>query len=213
MNIQERRNDLLLAIAQENCLEYVETTIGSNGYPSHIEGAIIGFESFEQFSEIKSQYNLQSLYLTRREGNHLWNRGNVANIYTPFDVDADMFGEGYEIWYQWDSDRYKEYVLECVLDEFNEDLKKYNLNPKKMSLIDLLMGVERLNDSDEGILFDFNPIIKVLKNSVEILNAIEKLDSQEFGVLTNYNELYDAHLKLTTMHYCEDVYHNAIALK
>jgi hypothetical protein len=70
-----------------------------------------------------------------------------------------------------------------------------------------------LNDNDEGILFEFNPIIKVLKNSVEILNAIEKLDSKEFGVLTNYNELYDAHLKLTTMRYCEDVYHNAIALK
>ena len=67
MNIQERRKDLLLAIAQENCLEYVETTIGTNGFPSHIEGAIIGFESFEQFSEIKNQYNLQSLYCNNND--------------------------------------------------------------------------------------------------------------------------------------------------
>jgi hypothetical protein len=215
MNIQERKNEMLLNIAQENGLDYVETTIGLNGYPKQIKGAIIGFNDFEQFNDLRRQYNLSSVYLTRRCGNHLWNRGNEEYILTPFDVDESIFGDGYEIWYKGDAERYLEYVLECVLSEFKDDLKQFNIDVNKMPLSELFDKIIDLYNSDDEtyLEYDFNPIIKALRNCVEVLFAIEKLDSIEFGVLTCYNELYDAHLRLTTMSYTEDVYHNAIALQ
>ena len=47
MNNQEKRN-----LAEVEGLEFIETTSERNGYPSNLQGAIIGFESFKQAEEI-----------------------------------------------------------------------------------------------------------------------------------------------------------------
>ena len=68
-------------LAQFLGLDYVETTTGMNGYPEHIQNAIIS-ESIETLLETQTAledagYEVEQLYLHKKDGWNLWNRTNT----------------------------------------------------------------------------------------------------------------------------------------
>ena len=81
-------------IAEENDLQYIETTPERNGYPSKIKGAIIGFDNFDKAQEIADENGLSIEIFTKKDGWQLWYRtGN--NAYKEFKIDSSFYGEDY----------------------------------------------------------------------------------------------------------------------
>lgn len=213
METQERRNDLLLTIAQENGLEYVETTIGTNGYPSHIKGAIIGFENFEQFEYLRETHPiLESVYLTKREGHQLWNRGYCEYICEPFELNEDMFGCDYSLWHKGHEEVFADIVLDNIGWMFKEEIINEIAFDMSDRIEEYLMKVKKKHN-DEEYEFDLNPMIDYLEKALKSYNAIKNLKDNRHVVVTYENELYDANLEVCVMSYTEDVYQHAIALQ
>ena len=63
-------------IAETNGLTYIETTSGSNGYPSNIKSAIIGFETFAEAEKLADEHNLTIEFFKKKDGWQLWERTN-----------------------------------------------------------------------------------------------------------------------------------------
>ncbi|MDD2191850.1 MAG: hypothetical protein PHO12_04855 [Bacteroidales bacterium] len=115
MNIYEifaDKEELSLGeIADIEELEYVETTSGTNGYPQNIQGAIIGFEDWEQLEKIAIKYNLEAINLHRRDGWQLYERqGNASE---PYKNSSSDYGDDY-CEYD-DADAYQEQIMEDIL--------------------------------------------------------------------------------------------------
>lgn len=66
--------ELLETIAYEKGLEYIETTTGMNGYPQHIRGAIIGFDTFEEAETVAKEYGLRITTFFKCDGWQLYQR-------------------------------------------------------------------------------------------------------------------------------------------
>jgi hypothetical protein len=81
-------------IAEENNLEYTETTSERNGYPSNIQGAIIGFDTFEQAEKIAKEENLSIMVLQKKEGQALWYRTGGTPL-EAMSVSSDDYGDDY----------------------------------------------------------------------------------------------------------------------
>ena len=112
-------------IAQENDLQYIETTSERNGYPSKIKGAIIGFDNFDQAQEIANENDLSIEVFTKKDGWQLWYRtGNSA--YKEFEIDSSFYGEDY-------------LELEAGMDEedfFNEEIEPFILDCNNFDELD-----------------------------------------------------------------------------
>lgn len=106
------KEELSLAeIADMEGLRYVETTSGSNGYPSNIQGAIVGFENWEQLEEVALKYNLNPINLHRRDGWQLYERqGNASE---PYKNSCNDYGDDYAQYD--DADAYQKQIMEDVL--------------------------------------------------------------------------------------------------
>ena len=83
----------LREIAEVNGLEYIETVDNWNGYPSGIQGAIIGFYNFEQAERMAERYNLSTYEFFKKDGWQLWAR--KGNVYSPFENGASDYGDDY----------------------------------------------------------------------------------------------------------------------
>lgn len=84
----------LREIAEVNGLEYIETVDNGNGYPSGIEGAIIGFDNFEQAERLAERYNLSTYEFFKKDGWQLWAR--KGNVYSPFENGSSDYGDDYD---------------------------------------------------------------------------------------------------------------------
>lgn len=87
--------ELLETIAYENSLEYIETTTGMNGYPQHLRGAIIGFNTFAEAEAIAQEHGLRITTFFKRDGWHLYQRdGNTT--YEPLKITSYDYGDDYK---------------------------------------------------------------------------------------------------------------------
>ncbi|MGL5713279.1 MAG: hypothetical protein ACRCX2_09690 [Paraclostridium sp.] len=84
----------LQKIAERHGLEIIETTDRSNGYPSNLKGAIIGFESFKQAEEIAEKYNLEITSFHKKDGWNFYYRTG-ANMYKAFTNSCEDYGDNY----------------------------------------------------------------------------------------------------------------------
>jgi hypothetical protein len=83
-------------IAYKYSLEYTETTSERNGYPSNIQGAIIGFDTFEQAEKIAKEENLSITMLQKKDGQDLWYRtGGTPS--EAISISSDDYGDDYSI--------------------------------------------------------------------------------------------------------------------
>ena len=90
MNNQEKRE-----LAEVENLQFIETTSERNGYPSNLQGAIIGFESFKQAEEIAEKFGLEITTFEKKEGWQLWYR-NGGRPYNAFVNSSDDYGDNYQ---------------------------------------------------------------------------------------------------------------------
>ncbi len=82
-------------IAEENDLEYIETTSARNGYPQSIKGAVIGFETYEEAKNFASENDLEIQFFKKKDGWDLWYRnGNTA--YEGLTIYSSDYGDDYD---------------------------------------------------------------------------------------------------------------------
>ena len=102
--------ELLETIAYENGLEYIETTTGMNGYPQHVRGAIIGFETYGEAEKVAKEHGLRITTFFKRDGWHLYQR-NGDTTWEPFKITSSDYGDDYEQYSVDDSD---DFFIETV---------------------------------------------------------------------------------------------------
>ena len=83
------------SIAYENSLQYIETTTGMNGYPEHLRGAIIGFETFEEAEKLAKEHGLCIRTFFKRDGWQLYQR-NSNTTWEPMKITASDYGDDYK---------------------------------------------------------------------------------------------------------------------
>lgn len=83
----------LRELAEQNGLRFVETTSESNGYPSNLKDALIGFDTFEEAEALAKEHGLDIMLLHRRDGWQLWHR--KANAYEPMTITSADYGDDY----------------------------------------------------------------------------------------------------------------------
>lgn len=111
---RENYREQLENIAEQNGLEVVNTTEGWNGYPIGIMPMLKGFESFEQFETIASQYPILNHFkLDKKDGWQLWYRKSDYFTY-PFQLD-DIYDNNRNMWYKHEK---KEYIYHSLLSTF-----------------------------------------------------------------------------------------------
>ena len=120
-------------IAESNNLEIIETTSQSNGYPSNLKYAIIGFESFDEAEKLADEYDLEIHSFEKRDGWQLWARtGNT--MHEAFKNGSEDYGDNYSEFDGGSMDEetfLQEEVLERLSDFNNfEDLQSF-INSKK----------------------------------------------------------------------------------
>jgi hypothetical protein len=107
---EENEQLSLVEIADIEGLEYIETTSGTNGYPQNIQGAIVGFDNWEQLEEVATKYKLNPINLHKRDGWQLYERQGIAT--EPFKNSSNDYGDDY--FECDDADAYQKQVMEDV---------------------------------------------------------------------------------------------------
>lgn len=87
--------ELLETIAYENSLEYIETTTDMNGYPQHLRGAIIGFNTFAEADAVAQEHGLRITTFFKRDGWQLYLRDSDTR-YSPMNITSSDYGYGYK---------------------------------------------------------------------------------------------------------------------
>lgn len=153
----------LREIAEIENLEYFETTDQANGYPSHIQGALKGFVTFEQAQEIAIKYDLSIESFYKKDGWNLWVRtGNW--MYEPFQNSCDNYGDIYSQFEgrlsteNWEGEFFESEV-KPFLEEFDnfDDLKKF-INDKE----ELLEEIGKADD-DELVITQYGSYYETIK--------------------------------------------------
>ena len=106
-------------------LKQVETTSEWNGYPRNLQNALVGFESWDEAQEIANEYDLQLIWLKRREGQQLWTRDNQA--IEPLYITSNLFGDDYNFYtdVSYFRDDVAEEVYQLGDDLTSEHLKEF----------------------------------------------------------------------------------------
>lgn len=106
-------------IAEQYDLQFVETTDQRNGYPSNINGAIIGFKSFDEAQAIADKYGLDIELITKHDGWNLWYRtGDWMN--EPLKITEDIFSDDTRLFTADDADNYFENEVKPLLDDCDD---------------------------------------------------------------------------------------------
>lgn len=148
-------------ISEENDLEYIETTSARNGYPQSIQGAVIGFETFEEAKNFASENDLGIQFFEKRDGWNLWYRnGNTA--YEEMTISSNDYGDDYNEIYKGEFN-VEEYFIDCEVNEQMSELLSFEdlgrfLNEKK----DLWEEIEKMEE-DEMIITCCGVLYETLK--------------------------------------------------
>ena len=138
-----KTSELLETIAYENSLEYIETTIGMNGYPKCIRGAIIGFETFEEAEKLAKEHGLVIRTFFKRDGWQLYER-NCSTTYEPLHITALDYGDDYS---QLETSDRRDF-FENEVKPFLEDMESFDDLKTFISRKEELF--EKLEDIDDG---------------------------------------------------------------
>ncbi len=103
------KKESLEYIAYEKGLEYIETTTGMNGYPKHLRGAIVGFETFAEAEEVAKEHGLRITTFFKRDGWQLYQRDSHTT-YHALHITASDYG-----------DDYKQFTNEISQEDFLEE--------------------------------------------------------------------------------------------
>ena len=152
---RDNYREQLEIIAEQNGLEVVNTTEARNGYPIGIMPLLKGFDTFEQFQAIASQFpNLNHFKLEKKDGRQLWIR--ESDYFTgPFELD-DTYDNNCNMWYKHEKTEYLYHSLLSTFEVFFSDVYA----------IEQLKGITLL---DNGINY----------NDFEIFNAQHGLELWE----------------------------------
>lgn len=205
-------------IAQLEDLQYVETTDQMNGYPSHIEGAIIGFESYKQFYEIKKKYrnqingNFRRVDLEKRDGWQLWYRySNPSN--QPYTAEEYYRNSDCTLWYKKDLEKNWIACKEFVEDGWGYLFEKYQIDLDYIDSPSKLLGLIKDRCNWEYDKWDLEVLEDVLKAHIEVYDAIKALPKSGYCVVTNDEGLYEDMQPIQFMSFHdEDVWSFAIGL-
>lgn len=106
----------LRELADNEGLRYVETTSEANGYPRHIKGAIIGFDTFEDAEALAEEHGLTIMQLHKRDGWQLWYRR--GETYEAMEITSGDYGDDYSELLQMDAEDFYSEEVEPMLDNF-----------------------------------------------------------------------------------------------
>ena len=132
--------ELLENIAYEKGLEYVETTTGMNGYPQHLRGAIIGFETFEEAEEVAQEHGLRITTFFKRDGWQLYQRES-GTTYRALHITASDYGDDYSQLETSDSRDFFENEVKPFLADVDSFSSLHSLLSEKEKLYDYLDGI------------------------------------------------------------------------
>ena len=132
----------LADIAYKEGLDTVDTTSERNGYPQNVRSAIVGFDDYDSAKEIADKYDLSLIWIDKREGWHIWHRGDTA--YGPMEISPEDFGANYE--FEDDVNAYKGIVFETIEDKISRGMVDYDgikeIMKKAEEVIEAIDGLE-----------------------------------------------------------------------
>lgn len=113
-------------ISEINGLNYIETTSERNGYPSHIKGAIIGFDSFEQAQDLANKYGLSIESFEKRDGWNLWYRTG-STMSEEYKNSSEDYGDNFIEYLSMEKEEFYEQEVREMLSDFDswEDLNDF----------------------------------------------------------------------------------------
>lgn len=101
-------------IAHREGLNVVSTTTNNTGYPSHVDTAIVGFDSFEAAREIAEKYDKDVVLLHQRNGWDFW-----YNNYKELHEAPELCPEDLGYLQCYDNTTSEEDVIEEMLDRLS----------------------------------------------------------------------------------------------
>lgn len=167
-------------IARIEGLDIVSTTDKRDGYPSHVKRVLTDFYNFDEAREVAEKYDLELIWIDRRDGWQLYHRGDKA--YAPLVISSERYGDNYNIFY--DEDDWLEFQGDLL-----HNITEYKIGRKSLKEVDkwlqttqdVLDLIDTLGE-EQGVLYDgyegkiidtagiyFNHDSKIIK-----LAAIEK---------------------------------------
>lgn len=237
---KENYREVLDLIAEQNCLEVVNTTEGRNGYPIGIMPMLKGFESFEQFKSIASQYpNLNHFKLEKKDGWQLWYR---QSDYFTDAFSLDDYNDNKNFWYKHDKLDFINHALMDCFEVFFEDVKdtesvvgqifldkQLNCRDLTFTSVEQALSIWERNknilkdleyaqwtdDNDEerelSEYIDFYPINNKIKQYEEWFAWFDKQEENKMLVENLNNDyIYESEIKVCSFY--DDTYTYAMAL-
>jgi hypothetical protein len=191
--------ELLGMIADEEDLQYIETTDSANGYPSHISGAIIGFDDIDHFNRIMEEYSLNTIQVHKRDGWQLWCRYNYNGICDAFELTEEDYGVNYNFWYYTDADRAFECFKNLIEDEMNTIYRDCRRMENIDEFDDIFNKMEELKNKQDFM----RDIICAIKDLPEDTNHV---------VITNDYDIVECCANIKCMSYSLDTHNYANGL-
>lgn len=144
MNNYEKFREL----AEDNNLQFIETTSGMNGYPQDLQPALIGFSTYDAAEMFAQEHGLQTYIFHKRDGWRLYERKNPA--YEPFNNSAEDYGDNYNMFTPSELEDYYENEVKPCLENFDtiEELKEFLANQEE--IMDVLYNC---NDNEAVITY------------------------------------------------------------
>lgn len=109
-------------LAEQNGLQFIETTTEASGYPRNIRGAIIGFDTFEQAKELAEEHNLSIEVFEKKDGWQLW-YASGSTAWEPFENSAGDFGDNY---LEFDNSETEEHFFEEEVKPLFDDCHNFD---------------------------------------------------------------------------------------
>jgi hypothetical protein len=138
-------------IAEKEGLDIIETTSGSNGYPSNLGKALIGFESFEKVEELAIKYNLEIAQFNKKDGWHFWFRAG-SGVYEPFNNSAADYGDNYDEFQKMEESEFIEKEVKFFFDDDRESFEEIEAFLKQKK--EIWQEIEKMNDGEIVITYE-----------------------------------------------------------
>lgn len=203
-------------IAQEYNLEVVSTTVGMNGYPSHVGIALEGFKSFDQYCEVRDKYNMQEYKLHRKDGWNLSERTSYS-FFEPWNNSNNYNEDRERVWEKFEREEFLNFqyndMYNCLDEYFRYDSDEYvdiSMFIKKWEDIPAFLDYCEKNDIE--LYADIDNLRKNYNEKNEIYSKFETItDEQVIIEYYQYISGYEIADKYTCSYY-EDTHHYSMGL-
>jgi hypothetical protein len=203
-------------VAQEYNLNVVSTTVGMNGYPSHVNIALEGFESFEQYCEVRDKYSMQEYKLHRKDGWNLWQR-ICDSFFEAWSNELSYNEDRERVWSKSDKDSFLEFQYNDFFDRLNnyftydaeEDIE---LSKFVTKWEDFQVFFDYCKKNEIELCEDVDDMLKAYGEKNEIYAKFDEInDNQIIIEYYQYASGYDVVSKHTCSYY-EDTHHYSMGL-